>query len=71
VPIPDGIDEWEAMALGTAGLTAALAIHKLELNGLRPEGGPVAVTGATGGVGSLATDMLAGLGYEVTSITGK
>jgi acrylyl-CoA reductase (NADPH) len=71
VPIPDGIDEWEAMALGTAGLTAALAIHKLELNGLRPEGGPVAVTGSTGGVGSLATDMLAGLGYEVTAITGK
>jgi|SRR5215207_515080 len=71
VPIPDGIDEWEAMALGTAGLTAVLAIHKLELNGLHPEGGPVAVTGATGGVGSLATDMLAGLGYEVTAITGK
>ncbi|MEW6638018.1 MAG: oxidoreductase [Actinomycetota bacterium] len=71
VQIPPGLDEWEAMALGTAGLTAALAIHKLELNGLRPENGPVAVTGATGGVGSLATDMLAGLGYEVTAITGK
>lgn len=71
VPIPPGLDEWEAMALGTAGLTAALAIHKLELNGLCSENGPVAVTGATGGVGSLATDMLAGLGYEVTTVTGK
>ena len=71
VPIPDGLDEWEAMALGTAGITAALAIHKLELNGLRPENGPVVVTGATGGVGSVAVDMLAGLGYDVTAITGK
>jgi acrylyl-CoA reductase (NADPH) len=71
VPIPEGMDEWEAMALGTAGLTAALAIHKLELNGLHPEGGPVAVTGATGGVGSLAVDMLSGRGYRVTAITGK
>lgn len=71
VPIPSGLDAWEAMALGTAGLTAALAIHKLELNGLRPENGPVVVTGATGGVGSLATDMLAGLGYEVTAVIGK
>jgi putative YhdH/YhfP family quinone oxidoreductase len=71
VPIPPDLTDWEAMALGTAGLTAALAIHKLELNGLHPDGGPVAVTGATGGVGSLAVDMLSGLGYSVTAITGK
>jgi acrylyl-CoA reductase (NADPH) len=71
VPIPQGLNDWEAMAIGTAGLTAALAIHKLELNGLHPDGGPVAVTGASGGVGSLAVDMLSGLGCQVTAITGK
>jgi len=71
VTIPRALDDWEAMALGTAGLTAALAIHKLELNGLQPDNGPVAVTGATGGVGSLAVDMLSGLGYRVTAVTGK
>jgi acrylyl-CoA reductase (NADPH) len=69
VPIPPELTDWEAMALGTAGLTAALAIHKLELNGLHPNGGPVAVTGATGGVRSLAVDMLSALGYSVTAIT--
>ena len=58
------------MALGTAGFTAALAILRLERNGLRPAG-PVAVTGATGGVGSIAVAALARLGYEVTAITGK
>jgi putative YhdH/YhfP family quinone oxidoreductase len=59
------------MALGTAGFTAALSIARLEQNGLAPGRGPVIVTGATGGVGSLAVAMLAGLGYEVTAMTGK
>lgn len=71
VPIPAGLDARAAMQLGTAGFTAALAIHRLEHNGLAPEGGPVIVTGATGGVGSLAVDMLAGSGYRVTALTGK
>ena len=71
VPIPDGITPFEAMQIGTAGYTAALAIHRMEQNGQRPEDGPVVVTGATGGVGSLAIDMLEGRGYEVVAVTGK
>ncbi len=71
VPLPPGLSARDAMALGTAGFTAALAIDRLEANGLRPDRGPVVVTGATGGVGSVAVDILAGLGYEVTAITGK
>jgi putative YhdH/YhfP family quinone oxidoreductase len=62
---------FDAMTLGTAGFTAALAIHLMEHNGLKPANGPVAVTGATGGVGSVAIDILAKLGYEVHAITGK
>ena len=69
--LPQGLDAGKAMALGTAGLTAALSIMRMEHNGLSPDKGPVAVTGATGGVGSLAVDMLSGLGYEITAITGK
>ena len=71
VPIPDGMTAAQAMQLGTAGYTAALAIHRMEQNGQLPENGPVAVTGATGGVGSIAVDMLAGRGYEVVAVTGK
>ncbi len=71
VPIPDSMTAVEAMQIGTAGFTAALAIHRMEQNGQLPETGPVAVTGATGGVGSLAVDMLAGRGYEVVAVTGK
>jgi NADPH2:quinone reductase len=71
IPIPEGLDPASVMRLGTAGFTAALAIHRMEHNGLSPEKGPVIVTGATGGVGSLAVDMLAGRGYEVTALTGK
>ena len=71
VPLPSGLSLWEAMGIGTAGLTAALSVHRMEANGLRPENGPVVVTGATGGVGSLAVDVLAGMGYEVTAVTGK
>jgi acrylyl-CoA reductase (NADPH) len=71
VPIPEGLDAAQAMQIGTAGYTAALAIHRMEQNGQRPEQGPVVVTGATGGVGSVAIDMLDGRGYEVVAVTGK
>lgn len=71
VPLPQGLSLFEAMALGTAGFTAALAIHRLEQNDLQPENGKVLVTGATGGVGSLAIQMLAQLGYRVVAMTGK
>jgi acrylyl-CoA reductase (NADPH) len=69
--IPDGLDEFQVMAIGTAGFTAALAIHRMEQMGQQPDAGEVVVTGATGGVGSLAIDMLAGLGYSVVAVTGK
>src|SRR6478672_12187629 len=71
VPIPVGLTLFEAMALGTAGFTAGLAVIRLEQMGLRPGHGPVLVTGATGGVGSVAIASLARLGYEVTALTGK
>lgn len=71
VPLPDGLTLYEAMALGTAGFTAALGVVRMEENGLRPAKGPVIVTGATGGVGSLAIDMLANIGYHVVALTGK
>jgi len=66
---PEGLSPWESMALGTGGLTAALAIHRLEANELSPDQGPVAVTGATGGVASLAIGMLSRLGYEPVALT--
>ena len=71
VPLPDGLTLKEAMALGTAGFTAALAIHQLEKNGLKPQNGPVLVTGATGGVGSVGISILSNLGYTVVASTGK
>jgi NADPH2:quinone reductase len=71
VPLPAGLSLRDAMIYGTAGFTAALSVVRLERNGLRPGSGPVAVTGATGGVGSLAVGILAARGYEVTAITGK
>jgi putative YhdH/YhfP family quinone oxidoreductase len=71
VPMPKGMSLFEAMALGTAGFTAGLAVARMEHEGLKPGTGPVAVTGATGGVGSIAVDILAGLGHDVTAITGK
>ncbi len=71
IPLPHTLDAFRAMALGTAGFTAALAIHRMERNGQSPTRGPVVVTGATGGVGSIAIDMLAGRGYEVIAVTGK
>ena len=71
VPIPEGMTAVETMQLGTAGYTAALAIHRMEQNGQLPENGPIVVNGATGGVGSIAIDMLSGRGYEVVAVTGK
>jgi acrylyl-CoA reductase (NADPH) len=71
VPLPPGLSARDAMAIGTAGYTAALSILSLERRGLTPEDGPVLVTGATGGVGSMAVDMLAGRGYEVVASSGK
>jgi NADPH2:quinone reductase len=71
VKLPPSLSVFDAMALGTAGFTAALSVIRLEQNGLRPGAGPVVVTGATGGVGSIAVAVLAGLGYEVTAVTGK
>jgi acrylyl-CoA reductase (NADPH) len=71
VKLPKGMTLWEAMAYGTAGYTAGLAVVKMELNGLKPAGGPIVVNGATGGVGSIALAALAKLGYEVTALTGK
>ena len=71
VMIPDGMTAVEVMQIGTAGYTAALAIHRMEQNGQSPEQGPVVVTGATGGVGSVAIDMLSARGYEVVALTGK
>jgi acrylyl-CoA reductase (NADPH) len=71
VRLPSGLTPRDAMVYGTAGFTAALAVVRLERNGLRSGTGPVAVTGATGGVGSLAVGILSTLGYEVTAITGK
>ena len=71
VPMPAGLDLFEAMALGTAGFTAGLAVERMEHDGLKPGNGPVIVTGATGGVGSIALDILAGNGYAVTALTGK
>jgi len=71
VPLPKGLTLFDAMALGTAGYTAGLAVELLELNGMAPNNGRVLVNGATGGVASLAIDMLAALGYTVTAVTGK
>lgn len=71
VPVPPPLSDYECMAIGTAGYTAALAIHRMEENGQTPARGEIAVTGATGGVGSLAIDMLAARGYRVAALTGK
>ena len=71
VPMPSGLNEYEAMAFGTAGFTAAIAVIRMEDNGQIPSRGPIVVTGATGGVGSFAISMFAKLGYEVIAFTGK
>jgi len=71
VPLPEGLDTRQAMAVGTAGFTAMLAVMALEDHGLEKDHGPVLVTGAAGGVGSVATAILANLGYEVAAVTGR
>ena len=71
VPLPQGMTLFDAMLLGTAGFTAALAIDRMEQNGLLPAQGPVVVTGASGGVGSVAIDLLSGRGYEVVALSRK
>ena len=71
VPLPPGLTLADCMRIGTAGFTAALAVHQMEHNGQAPGNGPVVVTGASGGVGSLAIDMLAGRGYQVVAVSGK
>lgn len=71
VPLPSGLTTRQAMVIGTAGFTAALSVHALEQRGLTPSDGPVLVTGATGGVGSVAVGILAGRGYQVAASTGK
>ena len=71
VPLPKGLTLKQAMICGTAGFTAALSIDRLEDNGVKPEDGPILVTGASGGVGSMAVAMLAKRGYHVVASTGK
>lgn len=71
VPLPQGLTPRAAMAVGTAGLTAMLAVMALETHGLQPGQGPVLVTGAAGGVGSVAVTILAHLGYQVAAVTGR
>ncbi len=71
VPLPEELTLRDAMAIGTAGFTAALAVQRMEDNGQIPERGPIVVTGATGGVGSFAINLLSNLGYEVIAFTGK
>ncbi|TVQ41609.1 MAG: acryloyl-CoA reductase [Wenzhouxiangella sp.] len=71
VPLPSNLTLRESMLLGTAGFTAALSLYRMEANGQQPEMGPICVTGASGGVGSIAIDVLSRAGYEVTAVSGK
>ncbi len=71
IPLPPGLSLFDAMAMGTPAFTAALALHRMEENGQRPELGPILVTGASGGVGNFAIDMFAAQGYELVVVTGK
>ncbi len=71
IPLPDALTPKEAMIIGTAGFTAALCVHRMEQNDQHPDQGSILVTGASGGVGSIAIDMLSSKGYEVTALTGK
>jgi NADPH2:quinone reductase len=71
MPLPEGLTLRSAMALGTAGYTAALCLHRMEVNGQRPAMGPIVVTGATGGVGSIGVQLLAGRGYDVIAVSGR
>jgi len=71
VPVPAGMSTFDAMSYGTAGFTAAQAVHRMQHDGLHPAMGPVLVNGATGGVGMVAIEILAKLGYDVVAVTGK
>lgn len=71
VPLPNGLSLRESMIYGTAGFTAALSVHQLQKHDIKPESGKIVVTGATGGVGSVAVGILAKAGYEVAAVTGK
>ncbi|MFK7754596.1 MAG: acryloyl-CoA reductase [Sedimentitalea sp.] len=71
VPLPEGLSTRQAMAVGTAGFTSMLAVMALQDHGVSPDQGPVLVTGAAGGVGSVATAILANLGYQVAGVTGR
>ncbi len=71
IPLPKGLTSKESMILGTAGFTAAICLYRMEQNGQKPEQGPVLVTGASGGVGMVATNLLANQGYHVIAVTGK
>ncbi|MDA3933558.1 MAG: acryloyl-CoA reductase [Gammaproteobacteria bacterium] len=71
IPLPDSLSMLDAMRIGTAGFTAALSLYRMEANGQTPEQGPIVVTGASGGVGSLAVNILSQAGYEVHAISGK
>ncbi|WP_417694933.1 MDR family oxidoreductase [Roseibium sp.] len=71
VPLPDGLSLRQSMAIGTAGYTAMLCVQALERHGLRPEDGEIVVSGAAGGVGSVATALLAARGFEVAAVTGR
>jgi acrylyl-CoA reductase (NADPH) len=71
VPLPDGLSAMEAMTIGTAGFTAAMSLYRMEQNGQTPDQGPILVTGATGGVGSIAIDIFTRAGYEVHALSGK
>jgi len=71
IPLPVGLGLRDSMVLGTAGFTAALSLHRMEISGQKPADGPILVTGASGGVGSIAIDLLATNGYEVHAISGK
>lgn len=71
IPIPDGLSARDTMVIGTGGFTAALSVIALEEHDVTPDSGPVLVTGATGGVGSVAVDLLSNLGYDVVASTGK
>ena len=71
VGLPEGISTKQAMAVGTAGITAMFSVMSLEAHGLKPENGPVLITGAAGGVGSVASAILSNIGYEVAGVTGR
>jgi acrylyl-CoA reductase (NADPH) len=71
IPLPEGLSAFEAMTLGTAGFTAALCLHRMQENHQHPDKGPIVVTGATGGVGSVAVALFASQGYEVIALSGR